>query len=165
MRVNEKNHFEMDSVKVLETNVDDVSGEILGNLIEKIMNNGAKDASIFHGITKKGRPTNLVSVICDNSVMHKIMDILISETGTLGIRVSTLERFTLPRENKKIRISIGEDFFEFNYKISTFKGKSEFKIEFDDLKHASDFLSKPIKEVESLIRKEIELKEEKNGKA
>ena len=46
--------------------MDDVSREILGNLIEKIMEKGAKDVSIYHGITKKGRPTNLVSVICSD---------------------------------------------------------------------------------------------------
>ena len=59
---------EMDSVKILETNVDDVSGEILGYLIEKIMKVGAKDISIYPGITKKGRPTNLISVML--SLIH-----------------------------------------------------------------------------------------------
>ncbi|MFB5629594.1 MAG: LarC family nickel insertion protein, partial [Nitrosarchaeum sp.] len=39
----QKNNFEVDAVKILETNVDDVSGEVMGNLIEKIMNKGAKD--------------------------------------------------------------------------------------------------------------------------
>ena len=48
-----ENNFEIDSVKILETNVDDVSGEILGNLIEKIMKKGARDVSIYPGITKK----------------------------------------------------------------------------------------------------------------
>jgi uncharacterized protein (TIGR00299 family) protein len=70
-----ENNFQIDSVKILETktNVDDVSGEILGNLIEKIMEKGARDVSIYHGITKKGRPTNLVSVICtdENLVLMK----------------------------------------------------------------------------------------------
>lgn len=156
VRGTEKNHFEMDSVKILETNVDDISGEILGNLIEKIMDKGAKDVSIYHGITKKGRPTNLVSVICDNASMHEIMDILISETGTLGIRVSTSERFIVPRKIKEIKISLEENDFQIRYKVSSFKGKSDFKIEFDDLKHVSDIINKPIKHVESLIRKEIE---------
>jgi len=45
-----QNNFNIDSVKILETNVDDVSGEILGNLIEKIMEKGAKDVSIYHGM-------------------------------------------------------------------------------------------------------------------
>lgn len=71
------NDFEMDSVKILETNVDDVSGEILGNLIEKVMGKGARDVSIYHGITKKGRPTNLVSVICTSETVDEIMDLLV----------------------------------------------------------------------------------------
>jgi uncharacterized protein (TIGR00299 family) protein len=160
IRGTEKNNLEQDNVKVLETNVDDVSGEILGNLIEKIMNKGAKDASIYHGITKKGRPTNLVSVICDNSTMHDIMDILISETGTLGIRVSTLERFIVPRQTHEITLCIERKEFLIHYKVSSFKEKSDFKIEFDDLKQISEVLNKPIKQVESLIRKEIEKIEE-----
>jgi len=49
----EDNILVKDSVKVLETNVDDVSGEILGNLIEKIMSKGAKDVTISYAITKK----------------------------------------------------------------------------------------------------------------
>ena len=55
----------MDTVKILERNVDDVSGEILCNLIQKLMSKGAKDVSIYHGITKKEKPSNLVTVICD----------------------------------------------------------------------------------------------------
>jgi uncharacterized protein (TIGR00299 family) protein len=92
-----ENNFEIDSVKILETNVDDVSGEILGNLIEKIMEKGARDVSIYHGITKKGRPTNLVSVICSDETVDEIVDTLVLETGTLGIRISDSNRFTVPR--------------------------------------------------------------------
>lgn len=151
-----KNNLERDIVKVLETNIDDVSGEILGNLIEKIMKKGAKDVSLYHGITKKGRPTNLVSVICDDETMHEIIEILISETGTLGIRISTSERFTIPRKIKAIKVPLDGKIFSINYKVSSYMGKSDFKIEFDDLKHVSEVLNKPIKKIESLIRKEIE---------
>ena len=150
-----KNNFESDSVTILETNVDDVSGEILGNLIEKIMNDGAKDASIYHGITKKGRPTSLVSIICDNDTFEKITETLITETGTLGIRVSYSNRIIVPRTIHKIKFTIENKTFDVNYKISSFKGRSTFKIEFDDLKKIANHLHKSIKETESLIRKEI----------
>ncbi len=150
-----KNNFESDSVIILETNVDDVSGEILGNLIEKIMNDGAKDASIYHGITKKGRPTNLVSIICDNDTFEKITETLITETGTLGIRISSSNRIIVPRTIHKIKFTIENKTFDVNYKISSFKGRSTFKIEFDDLKKIANHLHKSIKETESLIRKEI----------
>ena len=150
-----KNNFETDSVIILETNVDDVSGEILGNLIEKIMVDGAKDASIYHGITKKGRPTNLVSIICDYTTMEKITDTLITETGTLGIRVMSSDRITVPRTTNEVKITLENEIFDVRYKSSTFKGASTFKIEFDDLKKIANHLNKSIKETELLIRKEI----------
>lgn len=151
----QKNNFQSDSVKILETNVDDVSGEIMGNLIEKIMSNGARDVSIYNGITKKGRPTNLISVICDDSSIHEIMELLVIETGTLGIRVSTSDRFVVPRKDHEIKLILDGNEFLVKYKVSSFKGKNDFKIEFDDLKLVSNTLNKSIKETESLIRKEI----------
>jgi uncharacterized protein (TIGR00299 family) protein len=151
-----ENNFEVDSVKILETNVDDVSGEILGNLIEKIMGKGAKDVSIFHGITKKGRPMNLVSVICNDEQVDEIVDTLVLETGTLGIRISESNRFTVPRSIHNVSIILNGQSFQINYKKSSFKGNTDFKIEFDDLKNISNTIDKSIKETESLLRKEIE---------
>jgi len=151
-----KNNFEIDSVKILETNVDDVSGEILGNLIEKIMEKGAKDVSIYHGITKKGRPTNLVSVICSDENVEKIVDTLVLETGTLGIRIFESNRFIVPRTVHTVSLTLNGRSFQINYKKSFFKGKTDFKIEFDDLKNVSNTIEKSIKETESLLRKEIE---------
>ena len=151
-----ENDFNIDSVKILETNVDDVSGEILGNLIEKIMAKGARDVSIYHGITKKGRPTNLVSVICTDEILDEIVDTLVLETGTLGIRISDSNRFTVPRSNHNIFLTLSGQSFQVNYKKSSFKGKTDFKIEFDDLKTISEAVDKSIKETEAFLRKEIE---------
>ena len=151
-----ENNFEIDSVKILETNVDDVSGEILGNLIEKIMEKGAKDVSIYHGITKKGRPTNLVSVICNDDNMDEIVDTLVLETGTLGVRISESNRFIVPRSSHEISLMINYKSFQVHYKKSSFKGKNDFKIEFDDLKNISNSINKSVKETDSLLRREIE---------
>ena len=151
-----QNDLEMDSVKVLETNVDDVSGEILGNLIEKIIDRGAKDISIYSGITKKGRPTNLISVICTNDKVDDIIDILVLETGTLGIRISDNDRFIVPRSTHVVSLTLNGHSFNVNYKKSSFKGRINLKIEFEDLKKISYTVNKSIKEVESLLRKEIE---------
>ena len=148
--------FDVDSVNILETNVDDVSGEILGNLIDKLMEKNAKDVSIFHGITKKGRPTNLVSVICNDENIDEIIDTLVLETGTLGVRVSTSNRFIVPRSNHTVSVTLNGQSFEVNYKKSSFKGRTDFKIEFDDLKTISNIIDKSIKDTESLLRKQIE---------
>lgn len=150
------NGFTLDSVKILETNVDDVSGEILGNLIEKIMEKGARDVSIYHGITKKGRPTNLVSVICTDDTLDDVVDTLVLETGTLGVRISDSSRFIVPRTNHSVSVNFSGESFLVNYKKSSFKGKTDFKIEFDDLKKISNAVDKSIKETEAFLRKEIE---------
>jgi len=152
----DENNFEMDSVKILETNIDDVSGEILGHLIEKIMDQGAKDVSIYPGITKKGRPTNLVCVICDDVKVDTIIDTLVLETGTLGIRISNSNRFIVPRSNHNFSLTFDGKSFEVNYKKSSHKGKTHFKIEFDDLKNMANALDRPIADIESFLRKEIE---------
>ena len=152
--------METDSVKILETNVDDVSGEILGYLIEKIMKVGAKDISIYPGITKKGRPTSLISVMCDDEKIETITDILVLETGTLGIRISDSNRLIVSRTNHSFSLTFEGKSFEINYKKSTYKEKTHFKIEFEDLKNISETLDKPIRDVELFLRKEIEKIEE-----
>ena len=147
-----ENHL-YDSVKVLETNVDDVSGEILGHLIEKLMTNGAKDVTISSAITKKGRPTHLVTVISDSNNVNSLVELLIAETGTLGVRVRTSERITVSRSLKQISVKIQNETFTVNYKTNDDSNK--FKIEFDDIKSISESIKRPIRETEELIRTEI----------
>jgi len=153
----EDNILVKDSVKVLETNVDDVSGEILGNLIEKIMSKGAKDVTISYAITKKGRPTNLISVICDSNSVHDIMNLLISETGTLGVRVRTSERFTVPRSLESLPVTIDGQNFTVHYKIAN-KNSKNFKLEFDDVKQISNLLNKSFRETGELIKSKVKKK-------
>jgi len=146
-----------DSVKVLETNIDDVSGELLGNLIEKIMSNGAKDVTISSAITKKGRPTNLVSVICDSNTVETLLNLLIQETGTLGVRISTSERFIVPRSVKSIPVNIEGQNFTVHYKTANNNLKN-FKLEFEDVKQISNSLNKSFRETGELIKSQVRKK-------
>jgi len=150
--------LQLDTVKILETNVDDVSGEVLGNMIEKIMTHGAKDVTISSAITKKGRPTNLVSVICDSDTMNSIMDLLVTETGTLGVRVRTSERYIVPRAVKTLSVSIQGQSFDVRYKTRDLNNGSHFKIESDDIKKISSVLSISFKDTEELLNQEIRKK-------
>ena len=150
--------LQLDTVKILETNVDDVSGEVLGNMIEKIMAHGAKDVTISSAITKKGRPTNLVSVICDSHTMNSIMDLLVTETGTLGVRVRTSERYIVPRAVKTISVNIQGQNFDVRYKTRDLNNGSHFKIESDDIKEISGALSISFKDTEELLNQEVRKK-------
>ena len=150
--------LQLDTVKILETNVDDVSGEVLGNMIEKIMAQGAKDVTISSAITKKGRPTNLVSVICDSDTMNSIMDLLVTETGTLGVRIRTSERYIVPRAVKTLSVNIQGQSFDVRYKTRDLNNGSHFKIESDDIKEISSALSISFKDTEELLNQEIRKK-------
>ena len=76
--------------------------------------------------------------------MNEIIDLLISETGTLGVRVRTSERFTVPRTIEKIPISIHGSHFQVRCKI-VYDGASikNFKIESDDIKLISNSIKQP----------------------
>ena len=144
-----------DTVKVLETNVDDVPGEVLGSMVERLMGRGAKDVSVYPGITKKGRPTNLISVVCAPERADDLAEALILETGTLGIRVTEPSRILVPREERTASVTIRGKGFDVRYKVSSFKGRSDYKVEFDDIKRVSESLAKSVREAEYLLRQEI----------
>ena len=148
-----KTNLVKDTVQILETNVDDVSGEVLGNMIEKIMSNGAKDVTITSGITKKGRPTQLISVICDSESMNTILELLVAETKTLGVRIRNSERYVVPRSIEQDTVEIDGHKFSVHYKIV--KGNSHFKIEFEDIKSISNSLSMSFNQTEELLREKI----------
>ena len=143
-----------DTVEILETNVDDISGEVLGNMIEKIMVKGAKDVTVSSAITKKGRPTHLVSIICDSTTVNPLLDLLISETGTLGVRIRTSDRITVPRSINTISLELDGQKFSVNYK-SKDENAHDFKIESDDIKSISESIKKSFRQTEELLRTQI----------
>ena len=147
--------LEKDSVKILETNLDDVSGEVIANTIEKLMENGAKDVTVTHAITKKGRPTQLVSVICDSKNVNSLLNILIVETRTLGVRVRTSERFVVPRKILESDVTLENQNFKVHYKISD---SDHFKLEFDDVKSISNVLNISFNKTEELLKEQIKKK-------
>ena len=144
-----------DTVQILETNLDDVSGEVIANTIEKLMENGAKDVTVTQAITKKGRPTQLVSVICDSKNMNLLLKILISETQTLGVRIRTSERYTVPRKILESDVTLQNQNFKIHYKISD---SDHFKLEFEDVKSISNALNISFNKTEELLKEHIKKK-------
>jgi hypothetical protein len=144
-----------DTVKILETNIDDVSGEVIANTIEKLMENGAKDVTVTHAITKKGRPTQLVSVICNSQNANSLLKILINETRTLGVRIRTSERYIVPRKILESEVTLENQNFTIHYKISD---SEHFKLEFEDVKSISNALKNSFNKTEELLKEQIKKK-------
>jgi uncharacterized protein (TIGR00299 family) protein len=97
-----------DVVDVLETNIDDVTGEVLGYTLDRLMEAGARDASIVPLLMKKGRPAHLIRVICDPSQSDTLAVLMATELGTLGIRhLQAVHRFVIERTVVSIPVQIG----------------------------------------------------------
>jgi len=148
--------FQLDTIQVLETNLDDVSGETIGHMIDRLITNGAKDVTVTGGITKKGRPTNLVSIICDSSATNTLINTLVSETGTLGVRVRSSTRYLVPRVIVSVPITVQGKNFTVRCKIVKHEETiKHFKVESDDIKTISDLLSLSFKTTSDLISSEV----------
>lgn len=146
----------LDSVTILETNVDDISGEVLAHVIDKIMANGAKDVSVIQTITKKGRPSHIISVICDSDSVNQLLNLLVSETETLGVRIRTSDRFIVPRQIVSMKVRINNKIFTLRCKVAnTNSDHKQFKVEYDDIKSISEKLSLSFKQTEELIKTEV----------
>ncbi len=150
--------FLEDEIIVLETNVDDVSGEVIGHAIDKIMMDGAKDISVIPTTTKKNRPGYIIKVITDREHSSKLTHRLMEETGTLGVRVSSSQRHLLPRETKTLRLHVEGVEADVRYKIS--RGVNgeiiQVKPEYDDLVMLSERTGKPLRVLSDLVKKKIE---------
>jgi hypothetical protein len=152
VRGEKTDQFSQDTVKILETNIDDVSGEVIGNLVDKIMSIGAKDITVVPGITKKNRPTHIVSVICDSESVSNILETLVSETGTMGVRIRTSSRYVVPRVIVTVPVTICEKNFVVKCKVvKVGDDVKHFKVESSDIKSIADSLSQPFKEINDLV--------------
>ncbi|MFL5330915.1 MAG: nickel pincer cofactor biosynthesis protein LarC [Gemmataceae bacterium] len=90
---------ETDQVVVLETNLDDVSGEVIGFCTERLFQAGALDAYTIPMQMKKGRPGFLLGVIAPLDRVSELEEVLFRETGTLGIRKQMMQRSKMLRES------------------------------------------------------------------
>ncbi|MBI3641866.1 MAG: nickel pincer cofactor biosynthesis protein LarC [Thaumarchaeota archaeon] len=159
VKADKTEQFQQDAVQILETNIDDISGEVLGHMIDKIIANGAKDVTVAPAITKKGRPTNLVSVICDSSSVNTVLETLISETGTLGIRIRSSARFVVPRVIISVPVIIHGKSFTVRCKmVKNQDVVKHFKVEASDVKLIADSLLISFKDANEFIRTEIKQK-------
>jgi len=100
--------WESDTIAVLETNLDDVSGEILGHFVESTLKAGALD--VFHTPIqmKKNRPGVLLTVLCTLADADRFTERLLRHTSAFGVRRSVLERRKLRRETIRVKTEFGE---------------------------------------------------------
>ncbi len=106
----------VDSLLVLETNLDDFNPELYGHVMDRLFAEGARDVFFTPIHMKKNRPAMLLSVLADPERRERLVATLFSETSTLGVRVSPVERLRIERESRevetrfgRVRVKLGRD--------------------------------------------------------
>jgi hypothetical protein len=133
-------------VIVLETEIDDMSPQLCGPLVDRLLRAGALDAYFAPIVMKKGRPGLLVTVIVDPARRLAAEEVLFSETTTIGVRRQEWLRTCLEREIVSVETSYGS----VRIKRAGRDGRTlNAQPEFDDCERAAGVHGVPVKEVQA----------------
>ena len=114
-----KTELSTDVIFKLETNIDDCTGEMMGYVLECLMQAGAKDVHFYPVYMKKNRPAYQLNVLCKEEDIAKLEQIIFEQTTTIGIRRQKMERSVLHRTIKTLQTIYGD----INVKICSLKEK------------------------------------------
>ena len=126
-------------VRLLEANLDDATGEVLAHTISALLEAGAHDAWASPIVMKKGRPAHTVHALCDPALTARIAAVLVDETGSLGIRGSTIERWPQQREEAVVDVE--------GHAVRVKLAAGRVKVEHDDAAAAARALGWPLRAV------------------
>jgi len=100
--------LQWNTLSLLETNVDDMNPELWKHALERVFAAGALDAWLAPIQMKKNRPAQMFSALCTSEHRNEVLCAMLRETTTLGVRVSTVQRAALPRENATVLTPWGD---------------------------------------------------------
>jgi len=126
-------------VRLLEVNVDDATGEVVAHTIAALLGAGAHDAWATPIVMKKGRPAHTVSALCDPSNTAAVAAVLVSETGSLGVRGTIIERWPQARTEATVSIE--------GHAVRVKLAAGRVKVEHDDAAAAAAALGWPLRAV------------------
>ncbi len=125
--------------RVFEVNVDDATGEVIAHTITALLAAGAHDAWATPIVMKKGRPAYTVHALCDPAAAATIVTVLLAETGSLGVRATTVERW--PQQRRETTVDVE------GHLIRVKLAAGRVKVENDDAAAAARALGWPLRAV------------------
>ena len=136
---------------VIESNVDDVTGEVLSETIEKLIDAGAFDATVSPFQGKKGRMGQTIRAVCSPDAVLKFSQIIVEETGTLGVKVAEYRRLIVPRKEISVPVTVRKFSGNVRVKVAALGNTTRFKPELEDAKRIAREQGLPLREVLELI--------------
>jgi len=142
---------EAEELQLVETNIDDMNPQVYPYLLEKLLASGANDAYLTPVIMKKGRPGILLSVMTTRENLGTVIDLIYSNTSTIGLRIQKVRREKLPRRELLVATSLGT----VRAKSVMRDGKESVSAEFEECKRIAEERAMPLPEVLRIIEKEL----------
>ena len=139
-----------DDIIVINTNIDDSSGEDLGYVLEKLMDAGALDVSYSPIFMKKNRPAYRLEVICRAETREKLSEIIFDETTTIGVRYYVVQREELTRVRTLVDTELGQIEAK---QVSTASGHTYTYPEYESMKTIASELGISMKSVRTAFEK------------
>ena len=137
---------------LLETNIDDLSPQILGFVMERAFDLGAFDCWFAPIQMKKNRPATMISILCELEKREVFTELLYTETSTLGVRIREVERNCLPRRTVKIETEFGA----VDVKIAEYKNKIvNAKPEYEQIREIALKSNKSLREIENEVLEKL----------
>ena len=143
----EQDSIPNDEISILETNIDNMSPEILGYTMEKLFDSGALDVYYTPIYMKKSRPSVVLTVLAKCGDEKKFTDIIFKETSTLGVRISHSLRYCMNRELVKVDTQYGA----VRVKVASSEDIMKFAPEYEDCKNIAMKTGMPINKVYELV--------------
>jgi uncharacterized protein (DUF111 family) len=136
--------FPMEEITVLEANVDDMTPQVFGYVMEQALQNGALDAFGTPVQMKKSRPGMLLTVLCRNEDSQRLTKLILAETTTLGVRMRRENRAALTRRHVSVRTKWGD----VRMKLANLNGSiSNYAPEYEDCRQIAKEKKVPLKTV------------------
>jgi uncharacterized protein (TIGR00299 family) protein len=136
--------WEADRIAVLETNLDDCTGELLGAFLESALAAGALDVFYTPIQMKKNRPGSLLTVLCLEADADKFCEMMLRETTAFGVRKTIAERRKVRREFTEVKTAFGE----VTVKIGRLSGRVvQVAPEFEAARRLAAKLKVPVKQI------------------
>jgi pyridinium-3,5-bisthiocarboxylic acid mononucleotide nickel chelatase len=137
-----------DTVTVLETNLDDMAGNLVAALVEDLMQAGALDVSVAPALMKKGRPGHLLSVMAARDQAAGLTDLLLRGSSTLGVRITETRRVIAERQVVEVATELGTA----RVKVKYLEGKAiEWAPEYEDARRLAQESGRELREVIRLV--------------
>jgi len=138
--------YETDIVTRIETNLDDLSPQIFGAVMRKLLTAGALDVWFTPIQMKKDRPGVMLSALCDEAAVNALTDVIFSETSAFGVRVEKIQRLKLARRFE----TVGTPYGEITVKLGL-RGDRVLQIapEFESCLAAAEKAGVPLREVQA----------------